>query len=132
MEALLTARQSRDILRRRIKKIEDEFAAQRGTPELQTDLDRYEGQLEDVTAKIKHREEQLGSVSNRALNLVRNHKFFELRMAARVQKARLRARLTQRKMEFARIERPLRTQANGEQEFVFLYMYTHDTNNRLY
>lgn len=114
IEALLNARQSRNILQRRIKKLEDEFAAQRGTPELQTDLERYEAQLEEVMAKIQDKEAQLGRVSNRALSLARNYGFFERRMAARVIKGRLRARLIQRKMEFARIERPLRTQANGE------------------
>lgn len=114
IEALLNARQSRDILERRIKKIEDEFAAQRGTAALKTDLDRYQGQLQDVLSKIEDRERQLGRVSNRALSLARNSKFFERRMSARVLKARLRARLIQRKMEFTRIERPLRTQANGK------------------
>lgn len=56
-------------------------------------------------------------MSNYQLTLVRNTRFFDLRMAARVLKTRLRARIIQRKMEFARIERPLRTQANGKALF---------------
>lgn len=81
---------------------------------MHVDLELYQTQLSSVRAKIAEREQQLGRVSNYQLSLVRNTKFFELRMAGRVLKSRLRARIIQRKMEFARIERPLRTQANGK------------------
>lgn len=113
IDTLLTSRKQRDVLERRIRKIEDQFAAGRGDSNLHVDLQLLQDQFDKIEAKIAERETQLGRVSNYQLLLVRNNKFFELRMAARVLKTRLRARIIQRKMEFARIERPLRTQANG-------------------
>lgn len=114
IDILLTARKQRDILETRVRKIEDQFAAGRGTTGLHVDLERYHTQLSTVRKKIAERELELGRMSNYQLSLARNTRFFELRMAGRVLKTRLRARIIQRKMEFARIERPLRTQANGK------------------
>lgn len=113
VETLLNARKQRDVLEKRVEKLEDEVAKGRATAAMRVDLQLYEDQMTELKEKIAQRERELGRVSNFQLSLVRNSKFFDLRMTARVLKGRLRNRIIQRKMEFARIERPLRTQANG-------------------
>lgn len=112
--SLLNARRQQEIFIDQREGLKREIVAGRGSASTHVDLKKCEEALAQVVPRVAELEAALGRLGDDQLHLVRNTKYFEARMEASVLKTRLRSRLIQRKMELSRIERPLRTQANGE------------------
>ncbi|KAG6807169.1 hypothetical protein H0H92_008557 [Tricholoma furcatifolium] len=115
VEELMDLRKGRDILKERVKDLEDAVLA--GGPDVvEAELEREEARKalkkHETSMKLKHR--MLGVDQRHKLEKLLSNQYYGVLMNARAAKKRLRDRLRMRKFELDRLERSFRKQSNDQ------------------
>lgn len=118
IERTLQLRKARDILKNRIRELEDtiadELSEDYAIAEAELSLPEARARFENSVGQVQAAEQALGVNDRAKLKRLVNDPFISARMNARALKIRLREKLRFRKFELDRLERSFRHQVNGK------------------